>query len=353
MPEKLFSGTSRAIGTLEWRLARPEDGPVWVALTREGRSPLVPREALAEPDQWPARDQQEQREELTRFLAGATEQKDMRFMLWRASRLLGRLCFEVGEEQAQLGGLALLPGVEPGVVEQVAQMAVRRAREAGVHSVKAAYEARYAAAFRAAGFQERRRYTILVAATRRVEDGEEVVETIPLSALYRLRSIRDEDAQALSALVREAYRDEPNGGDHSPTIRLTEMAELLEGADNRVLANCSFIAELRRGVHTPARLVGAILVSRWQGAALIDELVVAPRYRRRGIGSVLVRCAMRGLRENNYATVMLILRNDAPALPFYRQLGFREAQPGYVEAEYVLRHEAGLRGLGDENTQTS
>ncbi len=337
MPEKLSSSTGRAVGTLEWRLARPEDGPVWVALTREGRSPLVPREALAEPDQWQARDQQEQREELVRFLAGSMERQSGRFLLWRASRPLGRLNFEVGEERARLGGIALLPGMESGVIEQVAQMAVRRAREAGVRSVTAAYEARYAAAFRAAGFRERRRYTILVAATRRVEDGEEEVETIPLSALYRLRSIEGEDAQALSVLLREAYRGEPNDGDHSPTSWLSEVGELLEGTDNRVLANCSFIAELRRGVHTPARLLGAILVSRWQGAALIDEMAVAPRYRRRGIGSVLVRCAMRGLRESNYASVMLILRDDAPALSFYRQLGFREAQLSYVEADYMLR----------------
>src|SRR5690242_20140451 len=57
MPEML-NGKRTSADVVEWRLARPEDGPVWVALTREGRTPLVPREALVEPDQRVLRDQQ-------------------------------------------------------------------------------------------------------------------------------------------------------------------------------------------------------------------------------------------------------------------------------------------------------
>src|SRR5689334_19180513 len=80
MPEKLHRGTGRAVEVVEWRLARLEDGPVWVALTREGRAPLVPREALAEPDQWLKRDQREQRDELARFLADGTGRHGMRYL---------------------------------------------------------------------------------------------------------------------------------------------------------------------------------------------------------------------------------------------------------------------------------
>lgn len=337
MPEKLYRGTGRAVEVVEWRLARPEDGPVWVALTREGRAPLVPREALAEPDQWLKRDQREQRDELARFQADGTARHGMRFLLWRASRPLGRLCFEVRGEQARLGGMALLPGVGSEVIEQVARMAVERALEAGAQSVTAAYEARHAKAFAAAGFRERRRYTVMVAATRRAEDGEEEMEPIPLNSLYRLRPIQQDDAYALSALLHDAYRDEPGSQERPATSWLIDVAQLMEGSDNRALGECSFLAEIRQGVHTPPKLVGAILVSLWQGAALIDELVVAPRSRQRSIGSALVRRAMLGLREQNFASVMLIVNEGAPTQQFYHDLGFREALPVYVEAEYSLR----------------
>lgn len=337
MPEKLHRGTGRALEVVEWRLARPEDGPVWVALTREGRAPLVPREALAEPDQWVKRDQREQRDELERFLADETGRHGVRFLLWRTSRPLGRLCFEVRGEQAWLGGMALLPEVGSEVIEQVARMAVERALEAGAQSVTATFEARHAKAFAAAGFRERRRYTVMVAATRRAEDGEDELEPMPLTSLYRLRPIKHEDAHALSALLHEAYRDEPDSQERPATSWLTDVAQLLEGSDNRALAECSFLAELRHGVHTPPKLVGAILVSLWQGAALIDELVVAPRYRQRSVGSALLRRAMLGLREHNYASVMLIVNEDVQTHQFYHRLGFREALPGYVEAEYSLR----------------
>ncbi len=335
MPEMLKHGTSRAADVVEWRVARPEDGPVWVALTREGRAPLVPPEALAEPDQRMERDQQEQRDELAHFLAEQPEHRGKRFLLWRANRPLGRLCFEVRGEQARLGGIALLPGLGPEVITQVAKTAVERAWEAGARSITAAYEVRHAAAFALAGFEERRRYKVMVAATRWVEEGEEEMEAAPLTMLYRLRRVEPDDAPALSALLRDAYRDEPAVGGRAPTSWLADVAQLLEGADNRALADCSFVAELRQGVHTPPKMVGAILVSRWQGAALIDELAVAPRYRRRGIGSALLRRAMLGLREQNYASVMLVVTDGAPAQEFYRRFGFREAQPGYVEAECV------------------
>lgn len=337
MPEKLHRGTGRALEVVEWRLARPEDGPVWVALTREGRAPLVPREALAEPDQWLKRDLREQRDELERFLAHRSGRQGMRFLLWRSSRPLGRLCFEVRGEHARLGGMALLPGVGSDVIEQVARMAVEQALEAGAKTVTAAYEARHAKAFAAAGFRERRRYTVMVAATRRAEDVEDELEPIPLNSLYRLRPIQQDDAQALSTLLHEAYRDDPDTQERPATSWLIDVAQLLEGSDNHPLGECSFLAELRQGVHTPPRLVGAILVSLWQGAALIDELVVAPRYRQRSVGSALIRRAMLGLREQNYASVMLIVNEDTPTQQFYHRLGFREAQPRYVEAEYSLR----------------
>jgi GNAT superfamily N-acetyltransferase len=337
----MLNGNRVSADVVEWRLARPEDGPVWVALTREGRTPLVPREALAEPDERPVRDRQEQQDELERFLAEGQEQRRKRYLLWRSGRPLGRLYFEVQEEQAQLEGIALLPSAGREVIEQVAKGAVKRAQEAGAHSIRAAYEARHAAAFAAAGFQELRRYMPMVAATRRVEEDDEGMGAAVLSMLYRIRPIEYEDSGALGALFHEVSLDEPETLSRSPADWLEQVAQLLGESDNAALPECSFVAELRQPQRKKPRLAGAILVSRWHGAALIDDLAVASRFRRRGIGTALVRAAMQALHQRGYVSVMLVVTQGAPVQTFYRQLGFREVQPSYVEAERVLVVEAG------------
>ncbi|HEY7355032.1 MAG TPA: GNAT family N-acetyltransferase [Ktedonobacterales bacterium] len=334
MPEML-NGKRTSADVVEWRLARLEDGPVWVALTREGRTPLVPREALVEPDQRGLRDQQEQHDELARFLEDSSEQRARRFLLWRASRPLGRLCFNVRDAQAQLEGIALLPSAGREVIEQVARAAVERAQEAGARSIRAAYEARHAAAFGAAGFQELRRYTPMVAATRRMEEEEEDGEaTAPevVSMVYRVRPIEYDDSGKLSALFHDTSPDDLDTREPSPTDWLAAMAQLHAESDNAALPECSFVAELRQ----KPELVGAVLVSRWQGAALIDDLMVLPDYRGQGMGTALLQRALQCLHQRGYVAAMLVVTEGAPTQALYRQLGFREVQPSYVEAERAL-----------------
>lgn len=321
---------------VEWRPARPEDGPVWVALTREGQTPLVPHEALAEPGERTKRDWQEQREELKRFLREPPPLYGQRFLLWRASRPVGRLCFRIEDGQAHLGGLALLPSLEADVTRQVAQMAITLAREAEVHAITAAYEARHAAGFMAAGFRETRRYTPMMAATRLAEEGEEELGLEVLNTLYQVRPIEFYDSVTLSELFHAVFLDGAERWDRSPIYWLAEMMQLPEGLDNIALPECSFVAEFRRQLPSLPRLAGVTLVSRWQGAALIDELMVLPRYRRHGIGTALLRQAMLSLRQRGYASVMLLAAEGAPAQEFYRGLGFREVQTSYVEGKRVL-----------------
>jgi ribosomal protein S18 acetylase RimI-like enzyme len=321
---------------VEWRLARPEDGPVWVALTREGLTPMVPSEALAEPDSRPNRDRQEMREELKRFLKEPPPIFGQRFLLWRASRPVGRLCFRVEKHQAHVGGLALLPSLEPDVTRQIAQIAIARARESRARSITAAYEARHAAAFAAAGFRETCRYTPMMAATRLAEEGEEEMAAPIVNTLYQMRPLDHPDSIALSELFRVVFAEESEGQRRLPTNWLIEMMLLGSGMDDAALPECSFVAEFRRPPPSLPRLLGATLVSRWQGAAMIDELLVQPRYRRLGVGTNLLRQSMLSLRQRGYASVMLVVMEGAPAQEFFRQMGFREVQTSYVEGEYIL-----------------
>lgn len=334
MLERL-NGSSANANLVEWRPARPEDGPVWVALAREGQTPMVPREALAEPGERTRRDREEQREELRRFLLESSPVCGERFLLWRASRPVGRLCFKVEDERAHVGSLALLPSLGPDVTRRVAQMAIERARQAEVRTVTAAYEARHAAGFAAAGFRETRRYTPMMAATRLAEDSEEETGMV-LNTLYQVLPVNQADSAMLSAFYRERLVDGQEAQEHSPIYWMSEMMQVPQWMDNAILEECSFVAQFRKPPASAPRLAGVTMVGRWQGAALIDELRVLPRYRRLGIGTALLHQAMLSLRERGYASVMLVVLEGVPAQAFYRKIGFREVQTSYVEGERVL-----------------
>jgi GNAT superfamily N-acetyltransferase len=297
---------------------------------------MVPSEALAEPDSRSNRDRQEMREELKRFLREPPPIFGQRFLLWRASRPVGRLCFRVRNNLAHVGGLALLPSLEPDVITQVARIAIARAREARARSVTAAYEARHAPAFAAAGFRETRRYTPMMAATRLAEESEEEMATPIVNTLYQMRTLDEVGTDPLSELYRAVFSSGPKPQERSAANWLVEMLLAGSGIDDIALPECSFVAEFRRRPPSLPRLVGATLVSRWHGAAMIDDILVQPRYRRLGVGTNLLRQSILSLRQRGYASVMLVVMEGAPAQDFFRKLGFREVQTSYVEGEYIL-----------------
>ncbi len=63
--------------------------------------------------------------------------------------------------------------------------------------------------------------------------------------------------------------------------------------------------------------------SAWNQAALINNLAVAPAYRRRGIGAQLVRAAVEWARQQKLRVVLLDTPTKAhPAIGLYQKLGF-------------------------------
>ncbi|MBM3462271.1 MAG: GNAT family N-acetyltransferase [Armatimonadetes bacterium] len=59
--------------------------------------------------------------------------------------------------------------------------------------------------------------------------------------------------------------------------------------------------------------------------AFVSDLYVAPEFHRRGIGDALIRVAEEAARAQGVARLELsVLARNAPALQFYRKLGFAE-----------------------------
>lgn len=135
---------------IEWKQARLEDAGVWVSVTRRSA------------DQMPFESEESQ---IARYKEESPEQQSQRYLLWRGDIPVGRSRFYVQGDTVELDGLVLLPEAGGSVAAQVVTEALLRSAALGVRHLKAIYPAAYIASFAAAGFQELRRRTGMVAST--------------------------------------------------------------------------------------------------------------------------------------------------------------------------------------------
>ncbi|HYP45936.1 MAG TPA: GNAT family N-acetyltransferase [Propionibacteriaceae bacterium] len=117
---------------------------------------------------------------------------------------------------------------------------------------------------------------------------------------------RQEDLDAVLALERVGF---PEAEQWS---RRSWQGELLAERRSLLLARAD-------------QVLGVISLQTVGPAADLQRLVVAPRARRRGIGSALVRAGLDAVRHLGARTVMLEVRYDnEPAIALYQRLGFEQ-----------------------------
>ncbi len=175
--------------TVEWKQAGPEDAAIWVSVTRRST------------DQMPLESEDSQ---ITRYKEESPQQQAQRFLLWRGDEPIGRLRFYVQEDTAELDGLVLLPEASGSVAAQVVTEASLRAAALNVRHLKATYPAVYIASFAAAGFQELRRRTGMIAST----GVSEPQVSLPNSLL--IRQIKEGDSDQIGTLLQRAYTKWPD-----------------------------------------------------------------------------------------------------------------------------------------------
>jgi len=298
--------------TVEWKQARPEDAAIWVSVTRRSA------------DQMPFESEESQ---ITRYKEEDSEQQAQRYLLWRDDTPVGRLRFYTQGDTAEVDGLVLLPEAGGGVAAQVVTEALLRSAVLGVRHLKATYPAAYIASFAAAGFQELRRRTGMVASTNIA------VPQISLPNSLHVRSIREDDSEQIGALLQRAYAGGPD--DLHPDLGgwRAEVRGIQEGHFGPFLPESCFVAE-----HTLDRfhLAGAILVHLERSVPRIRHMTVAPLFRHVGLGQLLAVKTMQRLHELGSPTVILYVTLGIPAVNLYHRLGFVEAGPTYIEAERML-----------------
>lgn len=302
--------------SVEWRQALPQDAETWVSVTRQSADQLHFEMEEAQ---------------IERYRSEPPKKQAQRYLLWQGERPIGRLRFYVAEDEeektAVLDGFVLLFDAGGSVAVQVAAEAQVRAAALGVRYIKATYPAAYTASFAAANFRELRRRTVMVASTQLT------MPLFPLPASLRVREITPADVEQLGILLQRAYAGGPDNVHADLGEWRAEARTLQEGAFGPFMPECCFVVE-----HSLDRfhLAGAVLVHLERGVPRIRHMVVAPAFRHIGLGQYLgVRC-IRRLREMDYATVLLNITLNIPAVNLYHRLGFIEAGPTYVEAERIL-----------------
>lgn len=298
--------------TIEWRPARPEDAAIWVSITRRSADQM----------HFESEDSQ-----IARYKEEDPGQQAQRYLLWRGDTPVGRLRFYTRGDTAELDGLVLLPEAGGSVAAQIVTEALLRTAALQVRHLKATYPAAYIASFAAAGFQELRRRTGMVAST------DISVPQSPLTHSLRIRSMGGNDAEQLGTLLQHAYTGGPD--DLHPDLAgwRSEVRAIQEGRFGPFLPESCFVAE-----HTLDRfhLAGAILVHLERNVPRIRHMAVAPTFRHVGLGQLLAVKAMQRLHELGHTTVILYVTLGIPAVNLYHRLGFVEAGPTYIEAERML-----------------
>ena len=138
------------------------------------------------------------------------------------------------------------------------------------------------------------------------------------SGSWRARSVDESDVPAIGALMLAAYRGTVDDEGETEADAVAEVERTLWGQYGPFLADCSF------AVDGDARMVGASLVTLWEGQPISTYLVVHPDMRRRGLGTFLMATSGNALVSAGYEhQYLFVTEENEPAVSRYRKLGFQ------------------------------
>lgn len=114
-----------------------------------------------------------------------------------------------------------------------------------------------------------------------------------------------------------AYRGTVDDEGETEADAVVEVDRTLSGEYGPFVSDCSFAVDDR------ARIVGASLVTLWEGQPISTYLVVHPDMQRQGLGTFLMATSQHALMKAGYAQLdLFVTEANEPALRLYRKLGF-------------------------------
>lgn len=133
---------------------------------------------------------------------------------------------------------------------------------------------------------------------------------MPLFMVIRLAS--EEDLAACGMIYADAFAGPPYDEEWAPTKASDMLAELLKKDSE----SCWCAEE-------DGQIIGfAFCTTFGKFRALIQEFAVRPESQKKGIGMALMKHVLAECRNRGVQSAELVVNKHAPALDFYRKLGF-------------------------------
>ncbi len=139
----------------------------------------------------------------------------------------------------------------------------------------------------------------------------------PIEPRWRFRAVTRDDAPVIGQFVYDAYRGTIDDQGETPEDALVYVQGVIGGVYGPFLPACSFLIE------QSGEMMSAVLITEWEGAPLVADVVTAPQARNQGMASFLLRQAMSALVAHGYTELYLfVTEGNAPAQRVYAALGF-------------------------------
>lgn len=130
-----------------------------------------------------------------------------------------------------------------------------------------------------------------------------------------IRLVREEDIPVCGEIYSAAFAEPPYREEWQPEL----AAEMLSGLMERDPDDCWCI-------EMDGEIAGfAFCTVFGKFRATIQELSIAPKFQKRGLGTALMDYALSRFKEKNIRTVDLVAKRDAPAFRMYRKFGFHRS----------------------------
>lgn len=134
----------------------------------------------------------------------------------------------------------------------------------------------------------------------------------------RARVPQPEDADALAALMLEAYRDTIDDDGETPEETRAAVQQLFDGVFGPLLWAVSEV------IQDGGRLVSATLITLWEDQPFLAFTVTAPSHQGQGLARAGLQRAMNRLRAGDETELRLVVtRGNTAAEHLYTRLGFR------------------------------
>lgn len=135
--------------------------------------------------------------------------------------------------------------------------------------------------------------------------------------------LQESDAKAVAECLFDAYRAALPDDEQTPEQALENVCSALKDPKQPWIPEASYLLKDHLGVQ------GAIIITRFEGLPLVNQLVVRPDNWGRGIGENLLQSAMKRLIDRGETTLQLyVLLDNVPAKRLYENMGFIETGRG-------------------------